>query len=103
MRGVNPARLAAWVSGPGVFEAYIRRQDVARDNRPPEELTPDELRARIVRQSRKIVRECDQVIADCESWADNRPDEEPLDFEWARVWRAQAAGVLRQLGEPLEG
>jgi hypothetical protein len=69
------------------------------DDRPPEELTREELRARIVRDCRKIARECAEVIAVGESWAANRPECEPIDFEWARLWKAQAERALKQLGE----
>ncbi len=70
-----------------------------RDNRPSNELSREELRERIIKNARRIYAECSQVIRDGESWADNRPEFEPIDFEWARVFRANAAKTLEQFVE----
>jgi hypothetical protein len=71
---------------------------VAPDNRPPHELTRAELRARFIRRARKILRDAEEAIAVGEWWAENRTDCAPLDFEWARLHRADALQLLAQLG-----
>lgn len=97
------SRLAAWAAGPTIFERYIRERDMARDNRPPEELTPDELKGRIIRNARRVYRECNQCVVDGEYWMRLNPAEGPLDLEWFKVQASRAAQVLRHFGEPLEG
>lgn len=69
-----------------------------RDRRPPEELTPDELKARMIQNARSLYREAEEVIAVGEWWANNRTDCEPIDFEWARLVRANALKVLNHFG-----
>ena len=73
-----------------------------RDNRPPDQLTPDELRARIVRNSRKVLRECRQAVLDGEYWMRINPEEKPVDLEWFKIQAANARGILEQLNETLD-
>ena len=49
------------------------------------------------RRTEGILREANQVIVDAESWADNRPDEEPLDVEDLYVIRDAARKCLERL------
>lgn len=44
---------------------------------------------------RQIADKCRQAILDGESWADNRPEEPPIDIEPFRVTLAQAERGLR--------
>jgi hypothetical protein len=69
---------------------------MARDRRPPNQLTREELRARIIRRARRLLRNCDQAIIDGESWAENRPDCPPIDLEDFRVCRKVAIDLLKQ-------
>jgi hypothetical protein len=52
---------------------------------------------RIRRRLRRIVAHARETIAIGESWADNRPEERPLDFEWARIDLHHALACLRAL------
>jgi hypothetical protein len=70
-----------------------------RDKRPPEELTEYELRERLIRQARKIVRECELDINTVEYWMRHHPDEEPIDIEPFRVYRAYGMSILKHFGE----
>lgn len=76
--------------------------DYARDKRPSQDLTKEELRARIVWRARKVARECEQAIRDGEYWMalpHNLAAGHVLDLEGFRVDRAKALDLLRQLGE----
>lgn len=39
-------------------------------------------RRRLIRHYRKMIRECEQMKVDKESWNDNRPEEQPFDVGW---------------------
>lgn len=65
--------------------------------RPPSELTPYELRERMIREGRRIVGDCEQAIRDAEYWNSINPNETPMDVEDFRIHRAQVLSVLRQL------
>lgn len=74
-----------------------------RDKRPPEQLTKDELRDRIVRRAKHVFRECEQAIIDGEYWngLPHNQQHTPMDLEGFRVDRALALKVLGEFGEPV--
>lgn len=45
----------------------------------------------------KIIRDCQETITVAESWADNRPEEAPLDCEPERVLMSKAKAALAAL------
>ena len=50
---------------------------------------------RIRDRLKKIIRDCKDTIVVAESWADNRPNERPLDCEPERIMRDLASECLR--------
>lgn len=58
----------------------------------------EKLKTQIIRRSRKIVRECNQAIADVSSWNDRLPEyAEPFDVSEFERLRDAAQSVLDQL------
>lgn len=49
---------------------------------------------RLRKSIQRMLTECEQAIRDVDSWADNRPNDQPLDAEWFKV---QAAGCRKAL------
>ncbi len=47
----------------------------------------------------EIIRGCRQMIAAGESWADNRPEEQPIDIEWFRTTLATAERALQAVND----
>lgn len=70
-----------------------------RDDRPPDQLTPVELRERLIRNARRVYRECNQCVVDGEAWMALHPTDDPLDLEWFKVNRASALKVLEHFYE----
>lgn len=48
----------------------------------------------ISKRLESIIEECRQAICDGESWADNRPEEKPIDIEGFRVIKMKATACL---------
>lgn len=62
-------------------------------------ISKKQLRRQIIWRCKKIIRDCNETIAQAEAWHLFHPDEEPIDFEDFRVWRQNAIDTLRRFGE----
>lgn len=54
----------------------------------------EKAKRRLRKKLTAMLAECEQMIRDCQWWAQNRPECPPMDHEWFVV---QAAGIRRSL------
>ena len=55
------------------------------DKRPPEELTREELRARMIARAKWTIAACEEIVASVQAWNDAHPECRPFDCEPERV------------------
>lgn len=68
---------------------------------PPEQLSPEALRARMIAGAQKTIADIDQLDIDCDYWNRNHPDEEPLQADpdgQMAVLREWAVRLLEKVG-----